>query len=80
MICILFRIIEADPTSVDESVSTSLVSMHIPGEIFAIPARPKSSGAARLAKIETIVSRVGTNAADLRGDSHVSRPFTKSGP
>jgi len=37
MICILFRIIEANPTSAD--VPTSLVSMHIPREIFAIPAR-----------------------------------------
>lgn len=36
MICILFRMIETNSTSVDESVSTSLVNMHIPYEIFAI--------------------------------------------
>lgn len=71
MICILFRIIEADPTNADESVSTFLVSMHIPCEIFAIPARS--------AEIETIVSRVGTNVADLLGDSHVPRRSAEPG-
>lgn len=62
-----FRIIETDSTSVDESVSTSLVSMHIPYEIFAISARSNRMvhRGAISAEIKTIVSRVETNAADL---------------
>lgn len=62
MICILFRIIEAAPTSADFSfVSTSLVSMHIPCEIFAIPGAVEESSrwraAARSTEIETIAFR-----------------------